>query len=164
MRHQKLVAAAISILVLALILSACSDEPSVAVKEVVKDVEVPVEKIVTVEVVKHVEVPVEKIVTKTVEVPKVVTKTVEVEIIKEVPVQVEVIKGRRVRAIRDRGKVVCASHNSVPGFGFQDDAGNTVGFDIDLCRALAVAVLGDANAVELWPITAAERGPSMLSG
>ena len=70
----------------------------------------------------------------------------------------------RVAMIKDRGNVVCASNNSLAGFGFTDDSGNTVGFDIDLCRALAAAVLGNADAVEYRPTTAAERGPSMQSG
>ena len=70
----------------------------------------------------------------------------------------------RVAMIKDRGQVVCASNNSLAGFGFTDDSGNTVGFDIDLCRALAAAVLGNADAVEYRPTTAAERGPSMQSG
>ena len=70
----------------------------------------------------------------------------------------------RVAAIKERGNVVCAGNNSLTGFGFLDDAGNIVGFDIDLCRAVAVAVLGDANAIDIRPTTAAERGPSMQSG
>ncbi len=72
--------------------------------------------------------------------------------------------GSRLDAVKDRGKVICASNNSVAGFGFTDDSGNTVGFDVDLCRAVAVAVLGNADAVEFRPTTAAERGPSMQSG
>ena len=70
----------------------------------------------------------------------------------------------RVAAIRERGNVVCAGNNSLTGFGFLDDSGNVVGFDIDLCRAVAVAVLGDPNAIDIRPTTAAERGPSMQSG
>ena len=73
-------------------------------------------------------------------------------------------EGGRLAAVKDRGKVVCASNNSLAGFGFVDDNGNTVGFDIDLCRAVAVAVLGNADSVEYRPTTAAERGPSMQSG
>ena len=46
-----------------------------------------------------------------------------------------------------------------PGFGFLDARGNHTGFDIDLCRAVAAATLGDA--VELRIIDAAERGPVM---
>ncbi len=70
----------------------------------------------------------------------------------------------RVAAIKERGQLVCASNNTLAGFGFIDDNGNTVGFDIDLCKALAVAVLGDANAVEYRPTVAAERGPTLQSG
>ncbi len=73
-------------------------------------------------------------------------------------------EGNRLQAIKDRGRVVCANNNGLAGFGFVDDGGNTVGFDIDLCRAVAVAVLGDANAVEYRPTTGAERGPALQSG
>ena len=76
----------------------------------------------------------------------------------------QAMEGDRVEAIKARGKVVCASNNSLAGFGFIDDGGNTVGFDIDLCRAVAVAVLGDADAVEYRHTVAAERGPAMQSG
>ena len=70
----------------------------------------------------------------------------------------------RLDMVRERGQLVCASNNSLAGFGFVNDEGNTVGFDIDLCRAVAAAVLGNANAVEFQPTTAAERGPTMQSG
>ena len=55
----------------------------------------------------------------------------------------------RLQTVQDRGKVICASRNDVPGYGSLDASGNNVGFDIDLCRALAAAVLGDANAIEI---------------
>ena len=70
----------------------------------------------------------------------------------------------RLGAVQARGNLICAANNSLAGFGFIDDAGNARGFDIDLCRAVAAAVLGDANAVEYRPTTAAERGPTMQSG
>ena len=70
----------------------------------------------------------------------------------------------RLQAIRDRGTVICASRNDVPGYGQIDEAGNNVGFDIDLCRAVAAAVLDDPNAIEIRLITAAERGPTIQSG
>ncbi len=72
--------------------------------------------------------------------------------------------GSRLQAVQERGRVVCANNDSLAGFGFLDDAGNTMGFDVDLCRAVAAAVLGNANAVEFRQTTAAERGPSMQSG
>ena len=74
------------------------------------------------------------------------------------------MEGGRLAAVKERGTLICASNNSLAGFGFVDDAGNTKGFDVDLCRAVAAAVLGDANKVEFRPTTAAERGPTMQSG
>ena len=70
----------------------------------------------------------------------------------------------RLDTVRERGRLICASLNDTPGFGYVDEAGNSVGFDIDLCRAVAAAVLGDADAIEIRLITAAERGPVMQSG
>ena len=70
----------------------------------------------------------------------------------------------RLAMVRERGTLLCASNNNVAGFGFLDAGGNTVGFDVDLCRAVAAAVLGDADAVEFRTVEAAERGPAMQSG
>ena len=70
----------------------------------------------------------------------------------------------RLARVMSRGQLICASNNSLAGFGYVDDAGNTVGFDIDLCRAVAAAVLGDADAVEYRATSAAERGPTMQAG
>ncbi|MXY46231.1 MAG: amino acid ABC transporter substrate-binding protein [Chloroflexi bacterium] len=78
--------------------------------------------------------------------------------------QIEASDGGRLALVKERGKVVCGSNKSVAGFGFIDTNGNTVGFDIDLCHAVAAAALGDPNAVEFRPLTAAERGPAMQSG
>ena len=73
-------------------------------------------------------------------------------------------EGSRLETVMERGKVICASRNDVPGYGYLDADGNNVGFDIDLCRALAAAVLGDPNAIEIRLISAAERGPTVQSG
>ena len=80
------------------------------------------------------------------------------------PEAVPMQAGNRLQTVRDRGKVICASRNDVPGYGSLDANGNNVGFDIDLCRALAAAVLGDPAAIEIRLITAAERGPTIQSG
>ena len=72
--------------------------------------------------------------------------------------------GNRLATVMERGKVICASRNDVPGYGYLDASSNNVGFDIDLCRALAAAVLGDPNAIEIRLISAAERGPTIQSG
>lgn len=70
----------------------------------------------------------------------------------------------RLQQVRDRGELICASRNDVPGFGSLDASGRNIGFDIDLCRAVAAAVLGDAEAIDIQYITAAERGPTIQSG
>ena len=89
---------------------------------------------------------------------------VEVEVTRIVEVPAAREQGERLATVRERGRLVCASNRTLAGFGFIDGDGNTTGFDIDLCRAVAVAVLGDANAVEFRHTVAAERGPAMQSG
>jgi general L-amino acid transport system substrate-binding protein len=88
--------------------------------------------------------------------------TVEARV-QEALADTEVGEGRLER-VRARGILVCAANDSLAGFGFLDADGNIRGFDVDLCRAVAVAVLGDPDALELRPTTAAERGPVMQSG
>ena len=73
-------------------------------------------------------------------------------------------QGEIVQRVRDRGKVVCGGRTDLAGFGFLDADGNNVGFDVDLCRAVAAAVLGDPNAVEIVNLTAADRGPALQTG
>ena len=72
--------------------------------------------------------------------------------------------GVLVQAIKDRGKVVCGSRTDLAGFGELDADGRNVGFDIDLCRGIAAALLDDADAVEFVPLSAAERGPALQTG
>ncbi len=64
----------------------------------------------------------------------------------------------------DRGKLICGSRTDLLGFGYLDENGTNVGFDIDLCRAVAVALFNDPEAVEFVPLTAAERGPALQTG
>ncbi len=72
--------------------------------------------------------------------------------------------GSRLAAVKERGKLICASRNDVPGYGYLDADGRNVGFDIDLCRAVATAVLNDPEAIQINYITSAERGPTIQSG
>jgi general L-amino acid transport system substrate-binding protein len=74
------------------------------------------------------------------------------------------VRGAILQRVKDRGKVVCAGRTDLLGFGYLDDAGRNLGFDIDLCRAVAAAVLGDADAIEIVPIPASDRGPVVQSG
>jgi general L-amino acid transport system substrate-binding protein len=104
---------------------------------------------------------------QTVEVIKtvVVTVPVAVEGTAQPP---EILKpagyGDTLKAVRAYGKVKCGVHTSLLGFGYLDANGRNVGFDIDFCRAVAAAVLGDPEAIEAVPITAADRGPVLQTG
>lgn len=69
--------------------------------------------------------------------------------------------GGILEGVKARGKLVCGGRTDLAGFGMLDDAGNNIGFDIDLCRAVAAAVLGDPEAIEVVPLTAADRGPAL---
>ncbi|HSH05140.1 MAG TPA: amino acid ABC transporter substrate-binding protein [Anaerolineae bacterium] len=65
--------------------------------------------------------------------------------------------------VRARGHLICGSRDTLVGFGYLDENGQPTGFDIDLCRAVAVAVLGDADAIEVVNLATAERGPALTS-
>jgi general L-amino acid transport system substrate-binding protein len=49
--------------------------------------------------------------------------------------------------VKQRGVLHCGTAPNIPGFAFTDDKGDRRGFDIDLCRALAAAIFGDANKI-----------------
>lgn len=73
--------------------------------------------------------------------------------------------GNTLETVRNRGAVKCGGNQAVPGFGYINPNTNDFeGFDIDYCRAVAAAVLGDANAIEIRPTTANERFPVLQSG
>jgi general L-amino acid transport system substrate-binding protein len=59
--------------------------------------------------------------------------------------------------VRDRDMLRCGVNDAVPGFGFVAAGGEFQGFDVDYCRAVAAAVLGDPDKVELTPLTAEQR-------
>lgn len=72
--------------------------------------------------------------------------------------------GPITQRVIERGSLICGVNASVPGFGSVNDAGEFSGFDVDTCRAIAAAILGDANAITFRPITAAERPTVLASG
>ncbi|MFC2054904.1 amino acid ABC transporter substrate-binding protein [Chloroflexota bacterium] len=79
----------------------------------------------------------------------------------EEPEGADISRGAILERVKERGKVVCGARTDLLGFGYLDADGRNIGFDIDLCRAVAAAVLGDPEAVEIVPLTAADRGPAV---
>jgi general L-amino acid transport system substrate-binding protein len=73
----------------------------------------------------------------------------------------EITRGAILSRVKERGELVCGARTDLLGFGYLDDEGNNIGFDIDICRAIAAAVLGDPQAIEVVPLTAADRGPAL---
>jgi general L-amino acid transport system substrate-binding protein len=62
-----------------------------------------------------------------------------------------------LQQVQNRGTLNCGVNDAVPGFGVQTEEGDFEGFDIDFCRVVAAAVLGDPDAVEYRPLSAEER-------
>lgn len=69
-----------------------------------------------------------------------------------------------LETVQERGAVQCGVTGGVPGFSVPDDKGNWKGLDVDLCRAVAAAVLGDASKVKFVPLNAKERFTALVSG
>ncbi|WP_257838330.1 transporter substrate-binding domain-containing protein [Phenylobacterium sp. J426] len=69
-----------------------------------------------------------------------------------------------LKAVRARGYLACGVHPALPGFAFKDARGDWRGFDVDICRALAAAVLGDATKVRFTPIDGGDRFAALKAG
>jgi general L-amino acid transport system substrate-binding protein len=72
--------------------------------------------------------------------------------------------GKTLDGVRARGQVVCGVHTGLAGFSAPDASGRWTGLDVDICRAVAAAVLGDAAKVTYVPLTAQQRFTALQSG
>jgi len=66
-----------------------------------------------------------------------------------------------LNGVKARGQLRCGISEGVPGFSEHDADGRWRGFDVDFCRAVAAAVLGDPDKVELVPLLASARFPAL---
>jgi general L-amino acid transport system substrate-binding protein len=66
--------------------------------------------------------------------------------------------------VKSRGSLSCGVNVGLAGFSQPDDKGNWTGLDVDYCKAIAAAVLGDATKVKYVPTTAKERFTALQSG
>lgn len=67
-------------------------------------------------------------------------------------------------AVKARGFVICGVNTGLAGFGAPDSQGVWKGLDVDICRATAAAVFGDATKVRFTPTTAQQRFTALQSG
>jgi general L-amino acid transport system substrate-binding protein len=72
--------------------------------------------------------------------------------------------GKTLDAIKARGQVVCGVNTGLAGFSAADASGKWTGLDVDVCRAIAAAVLNDAEKVKYVPLNAAQRFTALQSG
>jgi len=72
--------------------------------------------------------------------------------------------GKTLDQIKQRGQVICGVNTGLAGFSQADSNGNWTGLDVDVCRAIAAAVLGDGNKVKWVPLTAQQRFTALQSG
>ena len=72
--------------------------------------------------------------------------------------------GATLDAVKKKGFVQCGVSDGLPGFSYADVKGQYQGIDVDVCKAVAAAVFGDAGKVKFSPLTAKERFTALQSG
>ncbi len=72
--------------------------------------------------------------------------------------------GKTLDAIKARGQLVCGVNTGLAGFSAADSQGNWSGLDVDVCKAIAAAILGDASKVKWVPLNAQQRFTALQSG
>jgi general L-amino acid transport system substrate-binding protein len=71
---------------------------------------------------------------------------------------------RTLDLVKKRGKLLCGVNGQAPGFSAQNAAKEWQGLDVDLCRAIAAAVFGNATKVDFIPTTAQDRFTRLSAG
>ena len=72
--------------------------------------------------------------------------------------------GKVLDGIKQKGAVTCGVHTGRAGFALADSSGKWSGLDVDYCRALAAAVLGNAEKVKYVPTSGQTRITALQSG
>ena len=69
-----------------------------------------------------------------------------------------------IEKVKQAGTLVCGVSTGLAGFSQPDSQGRFSGLDVDICKAIAAAVLGDPNKVKYVPLTAQQRFTALQSG
>ena len=72
--------------------------------------------------------------------------------------------GATTDAVLKKGFIQCGVNTGLAGFSQPDSNGEWRGIDVDLCRAVAAALFGDAQKVRYTPLTAQQRFTALQSG
>lgn len=70
----------------------------------------------------------------------------------------------KLEDVRAAGELACGVSEGVPGFSNPNSEGVWTGLDADICRAVAAATLGDANAVRFVPLASKQKVLAVSSG
>ena len=76
----------------------------------------------------------------------------------------EAATAQTLKTVKDRGLLSCGVSQGLPGFSSPDDKGNWTGLDVDVCRAIAAAVLNDPTKIKFVPLSAKDRFTALQSG
>jgi len=79
-------------------------------------------------------------------------------------VTAQAASAQTLKSVTDRGMLSCGVSQGLPGFSSPDDKGNWTGLDVDVCRAIAAAVLNDPTKVKFVPLSAKDRFTALQSG
>jgi len=72
--------------------------------------------------------------------------------------------GQTFDAVKEKGFVQCGVSTGLAGFSNPDSQGKWTGLDVDMCRAVAAAMFGDASAFKVTPLTPVQRFTALQSG
>jgi len=74
------------------------------------------------------------------------------------------IQSQKLAGIKSRGKLICGVDGKLPGFSFVNPDGSYSGLDVDICKAVAAAALGDPAKVDYRDLNSSERFAALASG
>ncbi|MCB1517049.1 MAG: amino acid ABC transporter substrate-binding protein [Hyphomicrobiaceae bacterium] len=66
--------------------------------------------------------------------------------------------------VRARGKLICGVSEGIEGFSLRDANNVWQGFDVDFCKAVAAAILGDPDKVDYLSLSADQRFEALTKG
>ncbi len=72
--------------------------------------------------------------------------------------------GPTLDGVKAKGYVACAVNTGLAGFSMADQQGHYTGLDVDVCRAVAAAIFGDATKTKFVPATAQQRFTLLQTG
>jgi len=76
----------------------------------------------------------------------------------------QAMAGKDLDTIKARGSLICGVGTGTAGFMLADSQGKWTGLDVDVCRAVAAAIFGDAEKVKYVPLTSQQRFTAVQSG